>query len=45
MTRSFDRMPSAADYYVFRSEFAKYFAYTQFLQKLFALDVFRPAEL
>lgn len=45
MTRSFDRMPSASDYYVFRSEFAKYFAYTQFLQKLFALGVFRPAEL
>lgn len=45
MTRSFDCMPSAADYYVFRSEFAKYYAYTQFLQKLFALGVFRPAEL
>lgn len=44
MTRSFDRMPSAADYYVFRSEFAKYYAYTQFLQKLFALGVLCCAE-
>ena len=36
VTGRFTRMASAADFYVFRSEFARYFAFTQFAQQFFA---------
>ena len=32
----FDRLASISDFYVFRSEFARHYGYSQFIQYLFA---------